>query len=103
MRQSTIFLLFVAITWSCSQSNGSPMKVDPGEKLFKKYCVACHGLNGDMQLNDAKDLRESVLNQEERVLLISHGRGMMTPFQGLLTPEEIEQVAAYTLQRFKKE
>ncbi len=105
MRQLSIFALLAFSILACANSGESstPLAAGPGEGLFKKYCAACHGLNGDMQINGAKNLNESVLSKAERVLLITNGRGMMTPFKGLLKPEEIEAVAAYTMRRFKKE
>ena len=103
MRQLLIFTVFAIGIWACGGSSTSQQaaKTGPGEKIFKQYCVACHGLNGDLQLNGAKDLAESTLTQTERVLLITNGKGMMTPFKGLIEPGEIEAVAAYTIRRFK--
>jgi len=66
-----------------------------GKKLFKKWCIACHGITGDMEVNGAKDLGKSVLSLEERVEIISNGKGLMTPFSGLLLEEEILQLAKY--------
>ncbi|MEM8906998.1 MAG: c-type cytochrome, partial [Bacteroidota bacterium] len=32
-----------------------------GKKIYKKYCVACHGADGQMQLNGAKNFTESTM------------------------------------------
>lgn len=42
-------------------------------------------------------LPDSRLSVEERVLLITHGKGTMMPYKGILSKEEIRQVAEYTL------
>ena len=67
-----------------------------GMAIYKQYCIACHGANGKLGLSGAKDLSLSVLTMEERVRLITNGKNMMTPFNEVLSTEEIEAVAQYT-------
>lgn len=67
-----------------------------GQALFRKYCVLCHGADGKLALNGAKDLTRSPLTLDERILIITKGKNLMTPFGEMLTPEEIRAVAAYT-------
>lgn len=66
--------------------------------LFKQSCSVCHGLDGKLGANGSKDLSLSVLPVEERVQIITNGKGLMTPFGSILKPEEIQAVAKYTLQ-----
>ena len=73
-----------------------------GKTLFKKNCVICHGLTGDMQVNGAKDLNQSTLSLPQRINTITKGRKVMPPFEGRLTEKEIETVAQFTLDRFGK-
>lgn len=68
-----------------------------GAAIFGKNCKICHGADGKLGLNGAKDLSISVLSLSERINIITHGKNLMTPFGGLLTPAEIEAVASYTL------
>lgn len=68
-----------------------------GEKIYKQYCVTCHGLYGDMGASGAFNLQTSALSLEERVNVITNGRNAMTPFKALLSEEKIQAVAAYTL------
>ncbi len=77
------------------QNQVDPLKV--GRKAFKQFCVACHGADGKLGINGAKDFAQSDLNLEERIEVISNGRGMMTPFKGVLSPEKIKAVAEYTI------
>lgn len=105
MKKAIVLSLFAASLFACSQSgeqaNDKPeaapvAKVD-GEKIYKTYCVTCHGLAGDMGASGAFNLQTSTLSVEERINVITNGRKAMTPFKDLLTPEKIEAVANYTL------
>jgi len=75
-------------------------KVD-GEKIYKQYCVTCHGVYGDMGASGAFNLTESKLTLEEKVNVITNGRNTMTPFKGLLSDAKIKAVAEYT-EKLKK-
>lgn len=69
-----------------------------GEKIYKQYCVTCHGLYGDMGASGAANLQVSQLSVEERVKVVTNGREgtAMTSFSSLLSPEKIAAVAEYT-------
>lgn len=71
-------------------------KVD-GKKIYKNYCVTCHGLYGDMGASGAKNLTESTMTLDERVEIITNGKGVMTPFKDLLNEEKIKAVAEYSM------
>ncbi|MBK9270406.1 MAG: cytochrome c [Saprospiraceae bacterium] len=75
----------------------SPAKQDTGETLYRRYCVTCHGIQGDLMTNGARDLNQSLLNLEERVLIITEGRNVMTGFRGTLTDNQIRMVAEYSM------
>lgn len=70
-------------------------KAIDGEEIYKIYCVACHGMDGKLGLNGAKDLGESLLSREEQILVVTKGRNAMTPFESVLTKEQIEAVVSY--------
>ena len=69
----------------------------PGQLLFQKNCVRCHGANGKRGLNGAHDLTKSNLNAFGRTYLVTNGIGKMPAFGKKLTPEQVEQVVAYSL------
>ena len=105
MKNLLIFGLLATMFYACSQSSGanestasttSKPAVD-GEKVYKTYCVTCHGLYGDMGASGAFNLQTSVLPLEERINVITNGRKVMTPFKELLSEEKIRAVAEYTL------
>ncbi len=65
------------------------------KKKFKNLCAICHGMKGNMEINGAKDLTKSKVSLEEAVAQIYHGKGLMTPFKGILTDAEIVAVSKY--------
>ncbi|MBX2926240.1 MAG: cytochrome c [Saprospiraceae bacterium] len=71
---------------------------DEGKKIYKQYCVTCHGLYGDMGATGAFNLQETELTLEERITVITHGRNTMTGFSTLLTEDKIKAVAQYTFE-----
>lgn len=62
---------------------------------FKTFCAICHGFKGDLKVNGAKNLRKSKISLEESVAQIYFGKGLMTPFKGILKDKEIVAVAKY--------
>lgn len=108
MKKLIVFLFISMIIIACGGGDDSTSsstsstdakataKVD-GEKIYKQYCVTCHGLYGDMGASGAYNLTESELSVEERMVVIKNGRNTMTGFEALLSEEKIKAVAEYTL------
>lgn len=90
------FTIWACGTESTSRKTGS--ETADGKSIFKSYCVTCHGMDGRMQMNGAKDLTLSQLSLEERISIITNGKNTMASFKPLLSPREIEAVAQYTIQ-----
>lgn len=74
-----------------------------GEKVYKQYCITCHGLYGDMGASGAFNLVTSELTVDQRAEVITNGRNLMTPFKSLLDEEKIKAVAEYTMTLKDKE
>ena len=70
-------------------------KID-GSRIYKTYCVTCHGLYGDMGSVGAFDLTKTELTVEEKIEVITRGRNTMAPFEGQLSPDQIVAVAEFT-------
>ncbi len=98
--------VYLLIFWACGQNSpdgktnvvqnkNSPTKPD-GLTVFRRNCMNCHGNDGKLGLNGAKDLTQTPLSLDERILIITNGRNAMAPWEGLLSPEEIRAVASYT-------
>lgn len=73
-----------------------------GEAIYKKYCVLCHGVDGKLGLNGSKDISVSPLTLAERIIQIAKGKNTMTPFEGILSPQEINAVAEYSMTLTRK-
>ena len=111
MKKFWILLLLAGITYACGGgaeataeadasepvAEAAPAKEVDGQKVYKTYCVTCHGIYGDMGASGAFNLKTSELAVAERVTVIQNGRGAMTPFKEILSEDEIKAVAAYTL------
>ena len=95
----TAFAFWVFAFGACGQKKDGP-KVPEFDvvKLYKINCALCHGEDGKLGANGSKDLTASPLTLEERVAIISNGKGNMTAFQGKLPQHQIEALAAYTFE-----
>ncbi len=71
-----------------------------GAKVYKEKCVICHGADGKLGLNGAKDLTLSIKSDEEKIIQIKKGKGSMTAFEHLLTEDEIKAVVKH-INKFK--
>jgi cytochrome c5 len=63
-----------------------------GKAIFNGYCIVCHGEDGKLGLNGAKDLSISTLTDEEIKNIILHGKNGMSPYKKVLTEQEVEAV-----------
>ena len=95
MKFVLIFLAVFVIVLSCAEEK--PVDLKLGENVFKTNCVICHGQDGNLAINGAKDLGLSKLTVDERIIMISEGKNLMTPFRALLSEEKIKAVAHYSL------
>jgi len=66
-----------------------------GKLVYKQYCVICHGADGKLAISGATDLSQSALTLEERITQITNGKGLMTPYKGILSEGQIASVAEY--------
>ena len=105
MKKFILFAVIAAFIIACGGGDSADTnataaaekpKVD-GEKIYKQYCITCHGLYGDMGASGAFNLITSELTVDERVEVITNGRNLMTPFKSLLNEEKIKAVAEYTM------
>lgn len=70
-----------------------------GKAIFTQHCAPCHGADGRLGLNGARDLTKSNLNATGRVYMVVNGSmsKKMPSFKGQLTEAQIQQVVAYSL------
>ena len=113
MKKAILFVVCLALGWACgntaqnadgqesttaSEETAATQEVaaPDGEKIYKQYCVVCHGIAGDMGASGAFNLTETELSIEEKMVVITNGRNTMTAFGSLLEEDEIKAVAEYT-------
>lgn len=106
MRTFFLFAVVAFLVLACGNSSSSDTSTaaarvgsqqPDGAKIFKQYCVTCHGLYGDMGASGAANLKSSALSLDERVKVITNGRNTMASFKSLLNEEKIKAVAEYTM------
>ena len=90
----------VLLFFACGNSEaGSNMEgrepKDRGAQLFSMHCTLCHGKDGTLGMNGAKDLTRSVLSKEEMLAIVTNGKGVMMPYKNALTKDELEAVVAH--------
>ena len=88
-------LLFLS-PLSLLAQQGQPPRL-PGQAIFQKNCVRCHGANGKRGAFGAHDLTKSNLNAFGRTYLVTNGLGKMPAFGKTLTPVQVQEVVAYSL------
>lgn len=94
MQPLLVALVSVALL-SCGSVNSRSPEVHPGKSVYKMYCIACHGPDGKLKLNEAPDLSVSKLTLEERIKNITEGGSMMPAFAEVISEEQIQAVAVY--------
>jgi len=101
MNKLIISFFFLALILACAGKEKTPAsssgEVVDGEKIYKKNCIICHGADGKLGVNGAKDITVSKLTFEERVAQIKAGKNTMTPFEGILTEEQMKAAATYSM------
>lgn len=79
-----------------SKGNSEVAASIDGAKIYKLNCILCHGEEGNLGLNNSKDLTVSKLTKVERIDIITNGKNTMVGFSTLLDEDEIKAVAEYT-------
>lgn len=82
-------------------TGGAVISAAEAAKTYALKCGMCHGEDGKLMLAGAPDLSASNLSREDRIALITYGKGTMPPQQGVLDDAAIAAVADHleTLRR----
>lgn len=73
--------------------------LDHGQQIYLRYCVNCHGPNGDMGGSGAASFALSKLNREQIHQMLKKGNKAMPNYEKTLTEEEKNAVASYVYTR----
>jgi cytochrome c551 len=81
------------------EAEGGAGNAEAGTVIFSENCSTCHGATGHGG-NGGPDLTTMPLAQTEEgaIQQVTNGGGGMPSFSGILSEEEIENVAAYVVQ-----
>lgn len=63
--------------------------------LYMKFCENCHGDNGMKGKFGAANLAFSTMGTQQRISIITNGKGVMAPYKDDISTEEIEALAVY--------
>ena len=83
-----------------SEGPGREVSEPEARALYIRKCSLCHGEDGDLGASKSPMLSTSTLSLEERVALITYGKGTMPAQKGILNKAEITAVARY-IERFR--
>lgn len=110
MKQLITLAVIATFVFACGNANENKASSDDasastatatagpdGEKIYKQYCVTCHGLYGDMGASGAFNLQKSQLTMEQRIDVITNGRPntAMVAWKDILKEDQIKAVAQY--------
>jgi mono/diheme cytochrome c family protein len=102
-----VLLLFVArcLAASATTETATPESVKQGSAIFNKRCIVCHNKKpgdntpfGPPNLYTAFHGHAAVTPQQAETI-ITHGRGQMPAFAGILSRAEIRSVITYLRKR----
>jgi cytochrome c6 len=96
MRITIVLILLSFFLWACSAPENKKETVS-GVEIYKTRCVTCHGTDGKMGMNGAKELPSSPLDATQRIEVVTYGRKIMPGFKELLSKEEIKAVVDFTM------
>lgn len=98
MRITIVLLLMSLLVWACSSPTPeNKKKTISGLEIYKNRCVTCHGTDGRMGMNGAKELPSSPLDVSQRIEVVTYGRNIMPGFKDLLSEKEIKAVVEFTM------
>jgi cytochrome c553 len=100
---SVFIFLFIYRVGETHSLTGNREKITStdAEQIYIQNCANCHGTDGKLGLNGAKDLGLSTMNTSEKESVIANGKGLMPKFKGLLNEQQIKDLAQY-IEGFKK-
>ena len=92
---SMALLVLACSSGDASVELGAESGIIEGERIYRMNCTLCHGTDGKLGFNGAKDLTRSTLTKEEMITRVREGKGTMLPYKNMLSAKDIEAVVAH--------
>jgi cytochrome c6 len=110
MKIKLLTIVLILLTWGAIAFNPPALAVDTinGAKIFNANCAGCH-VNGSNIVRRGKNLKQKTLHRNHLdsidaiATLVSNGKNNMSAYKDRLSPQQIEDVAAYVLEQAQKD
>ncbi|MEA5514654.1 cytochrome c6 PetJ [Nodularia sp. UHCC 0506] len=104
--QKLLILLLVTIFLLINNFSSSAIAAETnhGAEIFNVHCAGCH-INGGNIIRRGKNLKKSALKRYEMntieavTAIVTNGKNNMSAYKDRLTPQQIQEVAAYVLEQ----
>ncbi|WP_431631772.1 c-type cytochrome [Alkalinema pantanalense] len=102
-----LMLLLTVSLWLGAAMPARAIDLTQGQQVFSLHCAGCHDGGGNI-VRRGKTLKlkalekNQVATQDAIIALVTNGKANMSAYADRLTPEEIENVAAYVLEQAQK-
>ena len=98
-----ILLILLVVTFSSSAFADPKMELGLDVYNNKAQCGVCHTLQAAGSTGDiGPNLDQLKAQMAQIIAVVTHGIGVMPPWEGILTFEEIEAVAYYVFNSINK-
>lgn len=97
-------LIIFSLFWLSINNAVLATETNKGAEIFQTHCVGCHP-NGSNIIRRGKNLklralkRNKVATIEKIAALVTNGKNNMSAYKDRLTPQEIDAVAHYVLEK----
>ena len=94
MLKVLVAVMFAATTYAAAQDAAAI-----GEEVYDQHCQSCHGekLRSAGAIPDLRELGAS--DREKFDKMVMEGRGQMPAWEGIVSPQELDQLWAYVRSR----
>ena len=75
-----------------------------GEKVYRHYCISCHGPDGKRGISNASDLSKSNLTEEEirTIILFGNAKGMPS-YQSIIKGDDEREALIEYIQTLRED